>query len=394
MSERRGEQPRRALLVHSDRATRETVAAALRSVSEDRWALFEADSIADAVGKARWVEPELVLLDLVHELDLALDSVPDLGGEGSGAVVLGLFDPHLVPAPEGEFYRRAARAGVGDFLALPLHDAELAEALGRHQPDVGAAEQSHGRITAFFGAKGGVGTTTVSANVGLVMAGSGQVGEVALVDGRLQFGTAASVLGLEPAKDLGDLVADGARGDVLTAYLTAHPATGLQVLAAPVSLGSAESVSPEDLSQVLLRLRRRFDHTVVDLPSQLDQLSLAVLDLAERCYVVTDPTTPAVLATARALAGLEELGVAAERSPLVLNRVGVGEGALPRRTVELELRRRVIAELPFHKNVVRATNSGSAVVVDRQRNPFAVAIGELADDVVAERTAAVGAALT
>lgn len=373
--------PEPVLVIHPSPRARSTLIALLREVSDRPLAIYETGTIADGLGRIDGLDPTKVFLDLSHDLELALEALAVL--RANGRTIFGLYDPLLRETSDRDLFRRAVRAGVNDFLALPVSGEELLDAL-RANPEPSEREGEPGRILAFFGAKGGVGTTTVAANVALVLAGGGLVSGVSLCDAALQFGTAADVLGLEIERDLGDLVRDLGREDALTTYLATHPLTGLRVLAHPRLIEDAESVGAEDLSRALLALRARHHYTLIDTSSSLDQVTLAALDLADHVFVVLEGLTPALRATSAALAVFSRLGFEEDRVSVVLNRAGSFDGALGRRTVELELDRRLFAELPQNKEVVKAANNGAPLVIDKQKNPFAIAVGELADRIIAK----------
>jgi pilus assembly protein CpaE len=99
---------------------------------------------------------------------------------------------------------RGLRAGADDYQALPVHPAELVarvrRLLARFPPPGsgsssgnGAVERvpeapvTRGQVIAFYGAKGGVGTTTLVINAGIALRKHLRK-SVALVDGNLQFG--------------------------------------------------------------------------------------------------------------------------------------------------------------------------------------------------------------
>ena len=87
---------------------------------------------------------------------------------------------------------RGLRAGADDYLIKPFHPAELLarikSLLARFAPrDVLLARPPLGRVLAFYGAKGGVGTTTIAINAAIAL--HRELGrKVCLVDGNLQFG--------------------------------------------------------------------------------------------------------------------------------------------------------------------------------------------------------------
>ena len=96
--------------------------------------------------------------------------------------------------PSARWSRRSAACGPGadDYLIKPFHPAELLarikSLLARFAPrDALLARPPMGRILAFYGAKGGVGTTTIAINAAIAL--HRELGrKVCLVDGNLQFG--------------------------------------------------------------------------------------------------------------------------------------------------------------------------------------------------------------
>jgi pilus assembly protein CpaE len=346
----------------------------------------EAASPTQALQAASWLDPKVVLLDLSSERLLALDAARAL--RRPGRWVLGLFNPMLASDRGAELFRAGARAGFTDFVALPASEAELTAALSALETSP-AESHRDGRLVAFIAAQGGAGATTLATGAALLLAGSKAAGSVVLCDAALQFGNAATQLGLAPDRDLVDLIRDLDAITSLTPYLLHQPETGLSVLASPRDPVEAERVTPEDLSRALVTLRRRFDTVVVDLPPALDLLSLSALDLADRITVVSEATTPAVVSTEKLLRLLDDLGLA-DRVRLVLNQYGATDGLLSDGLISQRLGRPIDRIVPFDRAVVVAGSRGAPLVLGQRRGPFVEALGELAaENVDANRSGGV-----
>ena len=120
----------------------------------------------------------------------------------------------LLPENDGEARNKALRAGADDYLVKPFHPAELMarmrSLLARYKPDeqytpptatrtptrtatvIPAAAQSPQRrepakVVLFYGAKGGVGTTTIAINSAIALHNELNR-RVCLIDANLQFG--------------------------------------------------------------------------------------------------------------------------------------------------------------------------------------------------------------
>ncbi len=374
----------RALIIHPVGAIRRTIAQMLRQAGGPPMTLREAESLTEGLGAASWFDPRYVLLDLTEERSLALEVAREV--RRADRLVIGLYNPLLLREREDEFFRAAARAGVGDFVPLPASEAELAAALVAPRERL---DEAGGQIITFFGHKGGVGTTTLAVNTALLLAGSGEAGEVALCDAALQFGDAAALLGLAPDRDLADMARDVDDLGALSTYLSQHQETGLRVLARPRQLADAESVTPEALSRLLIRLQRRFSYVVVDTAPVLDLMSLAVLDLSEKIFLVTEAVTPTVLGTASFLRLLEEQGFAAARLRIIVNRYTASEGNLPQGTIAQQLGQPVDYAISYDPAFLTAANRGAPLILSRHKSDFPSILGQIADDVtrpVLERT--------
>ncbi|MEE8522507.1 MAG: AAA family ATPase [Thermoanaerobaculia bacterium] len=371
----------RILILHPEAETRGHIDAALRAVSERQITVYEAESLTEGFDSVRRLDPHCILLDLSEQRELAFELARE--ARRPDRLIIGLYNPLLMRAHQDDFFRAAARAGVRDFIPVPVAAEELAAALAAGRRD---AEQEavagEGRLISFISCKGGVGTTSLAVNVAVALA-TAEVFDngVALCDAAVQFGNAASFLGVVPELDLADLVRHIDDVEALSTYLYRHPETGLRLLASPRDPREAERITPEDLSRVLIALRQRFGLVIVDCPAGIDLLTLAVLDLSESIQVVTEAITPTVLATASFLELLDEQGFG-DRVQVILNRHSGAEGVLPGRMVNEELGRAVDHVLLDDKAVTAAASRGTPVVSSRPRAEFSKAVDRLAEGLV------------
>jgi pilus assembly protein CpaE len=371
----------RILILHPEAETREQIGIALRAAGERQVTVYEAESLTEGFDSVRRLDPHCILLDLSEQRELAFELARE--SRRPDRLIVGLYNPLLMRARQDDFFRAAARAGVRDFIPVPVAPEELAAALaaGRSDAEPGAGP-GEGRLISFIRCKGGVGTTSIAVNVAVALA-MAEVFEhgVALCDAAVQFGNAAAFLGVVPELDLADLVRHIDEVDALSTYLHRHPETGLRLLASPRDPREAERISPEDLSRVLIALRQRFGLVIVDCPASVDLLTLAVLDLSETIVVVTEAITPTVIATAAFLELLDEQGFG-DRVQVVLNRHSAADGVLPGRVVNEELGRPVAHVLLDDKAVTAAASRGTPVVASKPKSEFSKAVVRLAEDLV------------
>ncbi len=367
----------RALVISEDEATRSAIEGAL-SAAQEPFAVLAATSFTEGLEMARATDPGCVLLELGPELGLALDVARQL--RQVGRHIVGLYNPLLEQSSAGAFFRRATRAGVADFVALPAAAADLLDALRNAPP--AAAGDAEGSAVTFLSARGGVGTTTLATSTGLVSAGSGAVdGTVGLCDLDLQFGTAADILGLSVDRDVADFAADIDAIETLPAYLARHAETGLRVLPRPRRLRAADELSPEAIRRVLVALKRRFELLVVDTAPALDAVSLAALDFSEAVIVLTDTLRPSVDATLRLIEALDTLGFH-DRLALVTSGLERGDSGLAVEEIASRAGIEVAIELPYEKNLRRSIQEARPLVLADSRSPYTGAVGDLAERLV------------
>lgn len=370
---------RRVLIVHPEAETRSAIDAALRQTGTRAPVVDHAVSLAEGLRRASVAPPHVVFVDVGGDRSLVVSTVRGL--RATGRLVIGIYNPLLL-RDDVAFLRDLTRAGVGDFIALPVSAAEVVAALARNE-DGEDAPVAEGQVIAFFSQQGGVGTTTLAVNTALLMAGADVIeGEVALLDAAVQFGSAAAFLGLTPQRDLSDFVRDPQGEASLAACLTEEPLTGLKVLAAPRDPVDGDRITPEDMTRVLIELRRRFAWVVVDTPPVLDLLTLAVLDSAEKVFIVTEGTTPIMLGTAKLLSVLATERFGADRLRLVLNRHSSFEGNLTEQTVAERLGRRIDHVVPYNRAFLLASNRGKPLITVKPSAAVQAALTGIAEDAI------------
>jgi pilus assembly protein CpaE len=231
---------------------------------------------------------------------------------------------------------RAMRAGVREVLPLPLNPTELAQTLQRwnDRPAVQAGPSSPmgaalapttperpGRLVAFMGCKGGNGTSFVAANMAHIMAT--EFGKkCAFVDLDLQCGDASFYLSSGANKhSLSDLTRQIDRLDAQLLASCMHAVNPkLNLLAAPHSLENAMAISAQDIEKVINLVRSVHEHVVVDLPRNLNTLTLKVLDMADVVYIVMQSQTPDVRDAQRLVNTMRALGLQEAKLRLLVNR--------------------------------------------------------------------------
>ncbi|HEX9015698.1 MAG TPA: AAA family ATPase [Chloroflexota bacterium] len=211
-----------------------------------------------------------------------------------------------------------------------------------------------GKVVSVFAAKGGVGKSTVAANLAVGLAQFYPY-RVMLIDTNLWFGEIGFLLDINSKKSLFDLCAGGdPDASSLLQSVVRHP-SGVQVLLRPKDLVSVEKLELGALNKVMAVARTVFDFIVVDMPTSMDEMTLQILDSADQIVVITTPEIGAIANTSRFVTIADDLGYK-DRLLLVVNRANSG---IDTRAIERALDVKVeCTVMSAGIQVVQAANEG------------------------------------
>jgi pilus assembly protein CpaE len=312
--------------------------------------------------------PSLMLLDIMlPKLDGYQVAAKIRAEEGANAHV-----PIIMLTAEREVEQkvRGLRAGADDYLIKPFHTAELLarikSLLARFAPsETLVGRPPLGRVHVYYGAKGGVGTTTIAINAAIAL--HRELGrKVCLVDGNLQFGDHRVFLdlGLDRRSIVDVVTAPSIDIDLIQQILVRHD-SGVDLLLAPPSPETAELVTQEHMPIILDQLRTAYDYILIDIDKKLDEINLRILDLADVIFVVMTADLSCLKNVRLVLETISNLGYEHDKVRLVLNRsnaftginVKNAEGALKR-----AIDHQVVNE---YRGAISALNSGAPFMFTR-----------------------------
>jgi pilus assembly protein CpaE len=273
--------------------------------------------------------------------------------------------------------------GADDYIGKPIDLAVLAakiETILRQTrgsaSEAIATPRKLGMVIALAHGKGGVGATTLAANVAAALATDGKA--VVLIDLNLQFGNVAMFFDLRPRTT----IVEFARGDIgrtteedFEGFLADHK-SGVRILAAPPSPEEAELVSIAAVQQAIDLARGGRDVVVLDLPTKLDEVTLAALDVTDIVCVVTAPHLASLRSTADTLAMLTRIGISDQRILLALVRntaKGIDDAG-----VANFLKRKPDVVVPFADKADAAADLGVPYVLAEPSDKATVALKHLA----------------
>lgn len=254
-------------------------------------------------------------------------------------------------------YRDLVVSGIQDYLLKPLNPEMLHEAFTNAQTILNApktvdtgAERPH-VSTAFIGARGGVGASTLATSVAWLLSDRG-ARTTALLDLDVHFGTGALSLDLEPGRGLTDAIENPSRIDGLFIERAMVKASErLSVLSAEAPINSPVMTDGTAFYQLQEEMRTAFECTVVDMPRGMLVQHPHLISDVQVAVVVTELTLAAARDTIRLLSWLKS-NAPQTQVVVVANRLhNVAQAEISRKDFEGSIERRIDFAVAFDQKL-------------------------------------------
>jgi pilus assembly protein CpaE len=252
----------------------------------------------------------------------------------------------LLHARSPGLMKRALRSGADEILFMPLDPGEATRALLKVSEARWRSERREGGVVISVASLvGGVGVTSIAANLGLALQSLHQ--RVALIDLDLQTGGLAVFLNLEPEVTIMPLIRLEHKLDSiqLESALTKHP-SGVYLLAAPKRIEEGELVSDLTIGTVLDLIRQLFDYVIVDCGDHVDENSVAAWERSEHLFYVLNQSVAAARSAWRFIDLFERLGLTSLEPSFLLNRYSLSH-PLTEKAIESTLAKSINAKIPI-----------------------------------------------
>ncbi len=261
--------------------------------------------------------PNVIVLEVAADRDSFLSNLDALAqycDDGTRVVVVGR-------ANDIAFYRLLMARGVSEYLVEPFTVVDFIRVISElyNKPGKGVL----GRIVAIYGARGGVGASTVAHHTAWSIATKAEISTV-LADCDLPFGTAGLDFNQDPPQGIADAVFAPERLDInMLDRLMTKCNDRLSLLAAPATLERNYDFETNAFDGILDLLRMSAPMIVLDVPHVWTAWSRRLLVGADEVVVVAAPD----LANLRNLKNIQDM-IGPARSndgkiKLVMNMVGV-----------------------------------------------------------------------
>jgi septum site-determining protein MinD len=217
------------------------------------------------------------------------------------------------------------------------------------------------RIIGIVSGKGGVGKTTITINLGAVLAKYFKK-NVTIVDCNLTTSHLSLYLGMYYCPSTLNKVLRGEIGIEEAIY---EHFSGMKVIPSSLSLSELEGIDILQLKKSISSISDKNDIILLDSPPGLERETLAVLRASEEVLYVTTPHVPSVIDIVRCQVYADEIGV--KPLGIVLNMLRKEKYEMTSLEIEQLTRLPVIAKIPMDKNVEKSLGLKIPVVFYKPR---------------------------
>ena len=305
-----------------DERTRGYLEAATGSNGFNSAMIFKGGIAAAARALGAMKCPNILIVDISESAEPITDmgALAEVCAEGTIVIAVGAIN-------DVTLYRSLMSAGVQDYLVKPVTTDMFKECLATAQEIMNeVAEEETGpriidtRQIVFIGARGGIGTSNISANIAALAAGDKI--NTALLDLDIYFGTAAMMFDLEPGRGLADALENPTRVDGLfLERAVVKPTPLLSIMASESPFGMMPTPPKGAVSHLINTLGENYDAVVVDAPRGFLADHIGALEAATDVVLVTDLSLVSARDCIRILAQVKNVAPEAEIH-IVANRTG------------------------------------------------------------------------
>lgn len=218
-------------------------------------------------------------------------------------------------------YRELIRQGVSEYLVAPLHQLQIIETIANLFHDPKSAPV--GKIIAFVGAKGGVGSSTIAHNIAWQMS-KRYATDTVITDLDLAFGTAGLNFNQDSSGGMIDALGQPDRIDsTLVDRLLTKLGDKLSLLSGPGGVDREVSIESHAVETILAAIRGSVPCVIVDVPNMWAPWIKSTLLHADLVVITATPELASLRNTKNLFDMLKQARPNDPPPKIVLNQVGI-----------------------------------------------------------------------
>jgi len=336
----------------------------------------------EAVSLANSTEPDVVVIAIEEPTIRALQTVEALADLLPHSAIIGYSSVR-----DSQAMRKAMLAGVDDYILAPVKEQELIDSIyailaqeeRRRQRATGEAEEpvAAGSVITVFGAKGGIGKTTIATNLATALVHKTNQ-SVVLVDLDTRFGDVGILMDIPVERSIADMAVpeEDITREMVQECLYQHN-SGVYILPAPIRPTDWRNVHAGHIERIVQVLTQTYDYVVLDTPGTFNDIVARALELASMVVLVATVDMASLKDTLLAIDMLRSWNFPQEKIKLVINATNEAQNVQPQE-VKRMLGRDVFWSIPYDRNISTATQLGMPVVLAKPQSRASESIVEMA----------------
>jgi septum site-determining protein MinD len=229
------------------------------------------------------------------------------------------------------------------------------------------------RIIDICSGKGGVGKTTIAANLGIALQNFGK--RIAVVDCNLTTSHLGLLFGIYSYDvTLNSFLRNEARfEDTIYTHFS-----GLKIVPASLELRDLIDVDVSNFKAKLKEVFRDFDIVLLDSAPGLGREALIALQAADEIIFVVNPYIPSLVDVVKCRNLIDSLDPKPSISGVILNRVSKKRYEIPVEEIRQFTELPIIGTVPEDEIVLESTNNKTLATISKKNSPASKAIFEIA----------------
>ena len=343
---------------------------------------FRKDTHYDANFYQNIPTPNLVVIESrlgQQELLNALDELAEVCDAGTKVLVIGHQN-------DIRLYRELVSKGISDYLVLPTEPLNFIESIFDIYND--PATEPLGKKYAFYGAKGGVGSSTLAHNLAYTIA-SEIKDSVTAIDMDFSFGTLGLNFNQDPMQDITDLLKtpdriDDATIDKMVIKYSGH----LNLLPNISSIEKTETIGVEAVQTLLDCVSKNVANSVIDLPHIWNEWTKACLIGADQIIITAMPDLASLRNTKNIVDYLKSNRSQDIDPIIIMNQVGmVKKPEIKTRDFADTIGIPILTEIAYDPRLFgTAANNGQMLHEFTKTDSVLAQLSELAEQIVGKKT--------
>ncbi len=318
--------------------------------------------------------PNLIVIESLAQRDqllAELDALAECCDSGTKVIIIGCVNDVIL-------YRELLNRGVSEYLVTPISPLQLMESVSNLYND--PSSDPVGKVYAFVGAKGGVGSSTICHNASWILS-EVLASDLVIADLDLAFGTTGLDFNRDPVQGIADALSTPERLDeVLLDRLLTKCSEHLSIFAAPVVLETEYDLQSDACEAVIDVVRQNVPYVSLDLPHVWTAWAKDLLLQADEVIITAAPDL-ANLRNAKNIIDLLKVSRKNDNPPhLILNMTNIPKKPeISARDFEQALDVKVVAEVEFDAETFgQAANNGQMIEETNLKSKAAMQLRDIA----------------